>query len=60
VNVDTGEFQALTERVAEIEECLRLMDTTAEILRRAGMSEDMRAVAERQAQREARQLKPVK
>jgi hypothetical protein len=58
VNVDTGEFQALTERVERVEEILRNTDVAAEILRRAGMRDDVRD-AGCQPERRARHLRLV-
>ena len=63
MNVDTGQFQALTERLERVERALEAMDVAAEILSRAGMDNRMREVARRQAARqaarEARHLRPV-
>jgi hypothetical protein len=59
VNVDTGQFQALTERVERVERILRDMDTMAEIMRRAGIPDEVREVAERECARQNRHLRAV-
>jgi hypothetical protein len=59
VNADTGEFRALTERVAELERRLQDIATIESIMARAGMPPELREVADRESRREARHLRAV-
>jgi hypothetical protein len=67
MNVDTGEFAALTGRVETLEAAVarltgRLADMirAEEIIRRAGMPDPVLEAAERRTARAARHLRPVK
>jgi hypothetical protein len=60
VNVDTGQFQALTERVEALGQSLRAMAEAELILRRAGMDDGMRRGAGYRPERQARHLRAVK
>lgn len=60
VNVDTGQFQALTERVDALERKFEALMKVEDVMRRAGMPDELRAVAERESARETRHLRAVK
>jgi hypothetical protein len=59
VNVDTGEFQALTERVERVEDALQAIARVEEIMRRANMPDELREVASQESARRSRHLRVV-
>jgi hypothetical protein len=59
VNVDTGQFQALTARVERVEKALRDVATVERIMARAGMPAELGEVAGRESARQNRHLRTV-
>jgi hypothetical protein len=57
--VDTQEFEALTERVDTLERQLRDIDVLAHVMRKAGMPDELREVADRESARRGRHLRVV-